>query len=101
MPIVMMDGAGPHEFAFNEAFSFQVFCRDQTEIDAYWTKLSASGGFEMDCGWLKNKFGISWQIVPEEMIKWMKDQKRARKTSNAILKMKKLNLTVLGGSGEC
>jgi predicted 3-demethylubiquinone-9 3-methyltransferase (glyoxalase superfamily) len=57
---------GPH-FKFNESVSFFVRCKDQAEIDYYWNKLTADGGQESDCGWLKDKFGLSWQIVPEDI----------------------------------
>ncbi|WP_246240531.1 VOC family protein [Anaerocolumna sedimenticola] len=60
-----MDSAHAHEFSFNEAISFVVNCKDQAEIDYYWEKLSADREAEQ-CGWLKDKYGLSWQIVPDE-----------------------------------
>jgi predicted 3-demethylubiquinone-9 3-methyltransferase (glyoxalase superfamily) len=63
---VAMDSGVDHDFIFNEAISFSVSCKDQTEIDYYWKKLSSDPQFEQ-CGWLKDKFGVSWQIVPESM----------------------------------
>lgn len=63
--------AGP-EFKFNEAVSFLIACKDQEEIDYYWEKLTASGGKESVCGWLKDKYGLSWQIAPENMEELMK-----------------------------
>jgi predicted 3-demethylubiquinone-9 3-methyltransferase (glyoxalase superfamily) len=93
---VAMDGAGEHNFAFNEAISFVVHCKDQTEIDYYWDKLSAVPESEQ-CGWLKDKYGLSWQIVPnimEEMMSSGDKDKTARATS-AFLKMKKFDIEKL------
>jgi predicted 3-demethylubiquinone-9 3-methyltransferase (glyoxalase superfamily) len=91
-----MDSAHDHQFTFNEAFSFMVYCDDQDEIDYYWERLSAVPESEQ-CGWLKDKFGISWQIVPaamEEMMRNGTEQQTARVTQ-AFLKMKKFDLTAL------
>ncbi len=60
-----MDGAGNHGFAFNEAISFVVECKDQEEIDHYWNYMTSNGGSESMCGWLKDPFGVSWQIIPQ------------------------------------
>jgi predicted 3-demethylubiquinone-9 3-methyltransferase (glyoxalase superfamily) len=82
---------GPY-FNFTEAVSFVVNCKTQKEIDFYWEKLS-KGGDKLECGWLKDKFGLSWQVVPFKMNEWMTD-KNAEKSSRvlqAILKMKKLD----------
>ncbi|MDO9373855.1 MAG: VOC family protein [Bacteroidota bacterium] len=81
---------GPH-FKFTEAISFVVDCETQEEVDNYWNKLVA-GGQESQCGWLKDKFGLSWQIVPRRLIELMQD-KDARKAQNvvqAMMKMKKI-----------
>jgi predicted 3-demethylubiquinone-9 3-methyltransferase (glyoxalase superfamily) len=91
-----MDSAQKHEFAFNEAISFLVHCDTQAEIDYYWDKLTAVPEAEQ-CGWLKDKYGVSWQIVPTAMDRMMKDkdeQKLARVTE-AFLKMKKFNIAEL------
>ena len=64
-------------FKFTEAISFQVFCETQEEIDNYWTKLTENGGQESQCGWLKDKFGVSWQIIPSILPKLMSDPARA------------------------
>ncbi len=88
-----MDSAYPHAFTFNEASSFMVHCETQQEIDAYWGKLSADPAAEQ-CGWLKDKFGLSWQIVPtvmDEMFK-DKDEKKLARVTEAFLKMKKFNI---------
>ena len=83
-----MDGPGDHKFEFNEGVSFVVECNDQDEVDYYWEKLS-DGGYEGQCGWLKDKFGVSWQIVPIELNKLMSDPITANKARSAFMKMKK------------
>ena len=91
-----MDSAYEHNFTFNEAISFIVHCKDQAEIDHYWNKLTADPKAEQ-CGWLKDKYGVSWQIVPTIMNEMMQDQnpeKRLRVTQ-AFLKMKKFNIAEL------
>jgi predicted 3-demethylubiquinone-9 3-methyltransferase (glyoxalase superfamily) len=91
-----MDSARQHEFSFNEAVSFMVHCRSQEEIDYYWGKLSAVPEAEQ-CGWLKDKYGLSWQIVPtalEEMLAGDDEARKARVTE-AFLKMKKFDLAAL------
>ncbi len=91
-----MDSAHEHNFAFNEAVSFIVYCDTQEEIDYYWTTLSAMPEAEQ-CGWLKDKYGLSWQIVPAVMDKMMQDHdpKRLARVTQAFLKMKKFNLPAL------
>src|SRR6266508_2152880 len=87
--------AGP-PFKFNEAISFVVNCQDQNEIDHYWARLSADPKAEQ-CGWLKDKFGLSWQIVPtvlDEMLR-DKDLRRVARVTQAFLKMKKLDIETL------
>ena len=91
-----MDSAHGHNFAFNEAISLMVHCNTQEEIDYYWDKLSASPEAEQ-CGWLKDKFGLSWQIVPtvmDEMFK-EKDEKKIARVTEAFLKMKKFDIAKL------
>jgi predicted 3-demethylubiquinone-9 3-methyltransferase (glyoxalase superfamily) len=91
-----MDSAREHNFTFNEAVSFMVYCDTQKEIDDYWEKLSAVPEAEQ-CGWLKDKYGLSWQIVPtamEEMMK-AKDEKKIARVTEAFLKMKKFDLAEL------
>ena len=91
-----MDSARQHNFAFNEAISFIVYCNDQAEIDYYWEKLSAVPQAEQ-CGWLKDKYGLSWQIVPAIMDKMMEDpdSERADRVTQAMLKMKKFDIAEL------
>jgi len=81
-------------FRFNESISFQVFCKDQEEIDYYWDSLTA-GGEEGQCGWLKDKFGISWQIIPDMLPKLLSDPAKAGKVTNAFLQMKKFEISKL------
>lgn len=78
-------------FKFNEAVSFHVECEDQTEVDYFWSKLSAVPASEQ-CGWLKDRFGLSWQIVPKQMGQLLGDpnRKKALAATNAMLKMKKI-----------
>ncbi len=80
-----------HEFDFNEAFSFVVNCKDQEDVDYYWNKLT-EGGAESQCGWLKDKFGVSWQIVPTRLMELLSDPNpsKAQYAMMAMLKMKKI-----------
>jgi len=80
---------GGPQFKFNEAVSFVVDCNSQEEIDYYWNKLTADGGSEGSCGWLKDKFGLSWQIVPSILPKLLSDPIRAQNVLQAYMKMKK------------
>jgi predicted 3-demethylubiquinone-9 3-methyltransferase (glyoxalase superfamily) len=90
-----MDGLGNHPFAFNEGISFVVDCETQQEIDDYWNKLTADGGQESMCGWLKDKFGVCWQIVPTVLGKLMSDAERAPRVMQAFMKMKKFDIAAL------
>ncbi len=88
---------GPH-FKFNEAMSLMVRCESQAEIDYFWDKLGAGGDPKaQQCGWLKDKYGLSWQIVPTAMQEMMtsKEPARSGRVMNALLKMKKLDLAAL------
>ncbi len=91
-----MDSAREHPFTFNEAISFIVNCETQEEIDYYWEKLSADPKSEQ-CGWLKDKYGLSWQIVPVSMNEMMetKDEKKLARVTEAFLKMKKFDIEEL------
>jgi len=86
--------AGP-QFQFNEAISFVVDCETQEEIDYYWNKLTADGGNEGSCGWLKDKFGVSWQIVPTVLPKLLSDPGKAQKVMQAYMQMKKFDIKTL------
>ena len=83
---------GPH-FKFNEAVSFQVMCEEQTEVDYFWQKLS-DGGQEGECGWLKDKFGVSWQVVPQVLPQMLTDTDRAKRerAMTALMSMKKFDV---------
>ena len=91
-----MDSAHEHNFTFNEAISFMVNCKNQEEIDYYWGKLSADPKAEQ-CGWLKDKYGLSWQIVPTVMDEMLedKDKKKVARVTEAFLKMKKFDIETL------
>jgi predicted 3-demethylubiquinone-9 3-methyltransferase (glyoxalase superfamily) len=86
---------GPN-FEFSEAISFQVSCKDQNEVDRYWDELSA-GGEEGPCGWLKDKFGLSWQIVPTALLELLSnpDKEKAQRVMAAMLEMKKIQIDEL------
>lgn len=85
---------GPH-FKFNEAVSLVINCNTQEEIDYYWETLTANGGQESQCGWLKDRFGLSWQIVPTALGRLMSDPERAPRVTQVLMKMKKLDIAVL------
>jgi predicted 3-demethylubiquinone-9 3-methyltransferase (glyoxalase superfamily) len=92
----VMDSARAHNFNFNEAISFMVHCDTQERIDSFWSKLSAEPKAEQ-CGWLKDKFGLSWQIVPTVMDEMVsdRDQSRLARVTDAFLKMKKFDIAKL------
>ncbi|MFC8127253.1 VOC family protein [Streptomyces sp. NPDC057302] len=98
-PYLVLNG-GP-QFTFNEAVSLTIDCADQDEVDHYWTKLS-EGGEEGPCGWLKDKFGLSWQVVPADMGKLMADPDpaRAQRAMAAMLGMKKLDVAALYAAAD-
>jgi predicted 3-demethylubiquinone-9 3-methyltransferase (glyoxalase superfamily) len=93
-PFVALNG-GPH-FKFTEAISFVVNCQTQDEIDTYWEKLSA-GGTQVECGWLKDRFGLSWQIVPAALPELLSDPdpEKSQRVMKALLTMKKLDIGAL------
>jgi predicted 3-demethylubiquinone-9 3-methyltransferase (glyoxalase superfamily) len=88
---------GGPEFKFNEAISFVVNCDTQEEVDYFWEKLSADGGQESQCGWLKDKFGVSWQIVPTVLIEMLqdKDSEKSERVMKAMLQMQKIDIKTL------
>jgi len=88
--------AGPR-FKFTEAISFVITCADQKEVDYYWEKLTANGGEESMCGWLKDKFGLSWQVVPTALYELMgdKDKEKANRVMQAMLQMRKMDIQKL------
>ena len=93
--------AGP-EFKFTEAISFVVDCKTQKEVDYYWGKLTAEGGQESMCGWLKDKYGLSWQIVPDALLELItsKDRPKATRVMGAMMQMGKLDIKKLKAAAK-
>ncbi len=87
---------GGPDFTFNEAISFQVSCKTQDEVDAFWSQLS-EGGEEGPCGWLKDKYGVSWQIIPTALPELLgdSDPETSQRVMQAMLKMKRIEIDVL------
>jgi len=88
---MIMESAAPHNFTFTEGISLTIHCETQKEIDYYWKMLTESGEESM-CGWLKDKFGVSWQIIPTILSKIMSDPAKAGKAAQAFMAMRKLNI---------
>jgi predicted 3-demethylubiquinone-9 3-methyltransferase (glyoxalase superfamily) len=88
---------GGPEFKFNESISFVVNCDTQKEVDYFWEKLTAGGGQESHCGWLRDKFGVSWQIVPTVLIEMLhdKDSEKSERVMKAMLQMQKIDIKLL------
>ena len=86
--------AGP-QFKFNEAVSFAIECETQQEIDYYWERLQADGGKPVACGWLKDRFGVSWQVMPAGMMSFYSNPKTAPRVMQAMMKMVKLDIAKL------
>jgi predicted 3-demethylubiquinone-9 3-methyltransferase (glyoxalase superfamily) len=84
---------GGPQFTFSEAISFQIMCKDQEEADHYWNRLT-EGGEESQCGWLKDKFGVSWQVVPTELMSLLNDPDpgRAQRATQAMLQMRRIDV---------
>ncbi len=99
-PFIALNG-GPH-FKFTEAISFVVHCTTQQEVDRYWEKLLQGGGQESQCAWLKDKFGLSWQIVPTILGQLLSDPdpKKSKRVMEAMLKMKKIDMPTLQRAAE-
>ncbi|MEU6012928.1 VOC family protein [Streptomyces sp. NPDC047515] len=87
---------GGPQFTFNESISFQIHCADQDEVDYYWSSLT-DGGEEGPCGWLKDRYGVSWQVVPDALIDLISDRDatKAARTTAAMMAMKKLDIAAL------
>ena len=88
---------GGPDFTFNEAISFEVGCEDQDEVDSYWDALTEGGGQPGPCGWLKDRFGVSWQIVPKRLIELLgdEDREKAQRVMGAMLRMGKIDVAEL------
>ncbi|MBZ9645887.1 VOC family protein [Streptomyces sp. PSKA30] len=88
---------GGPEFKFTEAVSFMIFCENQEEIDYYWTKLTENGGEPGPCGWLKDKYGVSWQVIPDSLDDMMSDPDpaKAARATQAMMSMHKLDIAAL------
>ncbi len=99
-PFVGING-GPM-FTFSEAVSFEIRCKDQAEVDRYWGALTADGGEEGQCGWLKDRFGLSWQVVPDELweILQSEDQERARRATEAMYEMQKIDIAEVRAAAD-
>jgi predicted 3-demethylubiquinone-9 3-methyltransferase (glyoxalase superfamily) len=99
-PFTALNG-GP-QYKFSEAMSLSVSCQDQAEIDHFWTKLTADGGQPGPCGWLKDRFGVSWQIVPANMPELIggPDPARSKRAMEAMFKMSKLDIAALKAARE-
>ncbi len=87
---------GPHH-AFSEAVSFLIDCDSQEEVDHYWSRLTADGGSESMCGWLKDRYGLSWQVIPKALMRYLRDPDRARskRVADAMLQMRKIDVAGL------
>ncbi|MER5596177.1 VOC family protein [Streptomyces sp. NPDC002265] len=88
---------GGPQFTFNESVSFQIYCENQEEIDYYWTRLTEDGGEPGSCGWLKDRYGLSWQVVPDRLIDMISDPdpQKATRTARLMLSMGKLDIAAL------
>ncbi|MCK9248721.1 MAG: VOC family protein [Solirubrobacteraceae bacterium] len=88
---------GGPDFTFDEAVSFEISCVDQAEVDHYWDALTADGGSESRCGWLKDRFGLSWQVVPRRLVELIQDPDpaRARRALQAMYGMRRLDVAEL------
>ena len=93
---------GPQHFTFNESVSFVVDCKDQAEVDHYWDSLIADGGEPSQCGWLKDRYGLSWQIVPTVLNELLADPdgQRSSRAMQAMLKMSKLDIAELKAAAD-
>ena len=88
---------GGPDFTFNESISFEVSCESQEEVDAFWSKLSADGGEQGPCGWLKDRFGVSWQIIPTRLPELLADpdREKSQRVMQAMLEMRKIEIDEL------
>jgi predicted 3-demethylubiquinone-9 3-methyltransferase (glyoxalase superfamily) len=89
---------GGPQFPHTEAFSLLVECADQAEIDFFWDKLTSGGGKPLQCGWLKDRFGVFWQVVPQDLGRFFKDPKNAERVMAAVMQMVKLDIAAMEGA---
>ncbi len=99
-PLIALNGR-PQQFAFNESVSLSVECKSQAEVDEYWSNLTA-GGEEGPCGWLKDKYGLSWQITPTALLEAINDpdKAKAKRAMGAMMKMKKIDIAEVKRAAE-
>jgi predicted 3-demethylubiquinone-9 3-methyltransferase (glyoxalase superfamily) len=97
-PFTALNG-GP-QFTFDEAVSFVVACDSQQEIDSYWEKLTGGGGRPVQCGWLKDRFGLSWQIVPSNLPELMSDPTKTARVMQVVIQMVKLDMAKMQAAAE-
>ena len=93
---------GGPQFKFSEAISFQISCENQEEVDYFWSRLTAGGGQESMCGWLKDRFGLSWQVVPTALFEMLQDRDAAKvqRVTKAFLQMRKFDIAALRRASE-
>jgi len=101
-PFMAMDSGLDHDFTFNEAISFTIDCKSQDEVDYFWDKLIEGGGEPSQCGWLKDKFGLSWQVVPAVLIELLRDEdlEKTGRVMQAMLQMAKIDIAMLQAAHE-
>lgn len=95
---VAMDSSLAHAFSFTEGVSLCIECDTQQEIDHYWNRLTANGGQESMCGWLKDAYGVSWQVFPSMLASWMSDPAKAQRVMQEVMKMKKIEMDKLANA---
>jgi len=91
---------GGPQFPHTEAFSLVVECDDQAEIDRYWDKLASGGGKPIQCGWLKDRFGVFWQVVPRDLGRFFTDPKKAERVMAAVMQMVKLDVAAMEAAAK-
>jgi len=93
---------GGPKYSFNEAISFFIECEDQEEVDYYWDRLTADGGEESMCGWLKDRYGLSWQVIPKALIRYLgdPDREKAGRARDAMLEMGRIDVAALDRAAE-
>lgn len=94
-PFSAMDNAQPHQDNFTEGVSFVIECNNQAEIDFYWDNLTANGGQESMCGWCKDKFGVSWQVIPKNIGEILTNPTTSKQAMNNLMQMRKINIEAL------